>query len=77
MPLGVGGTEGALDNLRASLRPPESHDSKATATVRERVAYTLVPGAEEVFTPRFLEYLVELHDRFGDRVMHVRARRQV
>lgn len=42
-----------------------------------RVDYAPVPKCEEVFTNDFLCYLVELHDRFGQRVRFIRQKRKV
>ena len=41
----------------------------------ERVRYAPVEGAEEIFTPGFLEYLAAAHDRFTPRVHELRAKR--
>ena len=41
-----------------------------------RVSYTGVEGAEDLLTPEFLDYVVEAHDRFADRVQEVRDRRE-
>ncbi len=41
----------------------------------DRVRLAPVDGAEELFTPRFREYLVALHDRFTPKVHAMRAKR--
>ena len=41
----------------------------------ERVSYTPVEGADRLFTPAFLEYLVRLHDEFTPRVRALLAER--
>ena len=41
----------------------------------ERASFALVEGAEEVFTPPFVEYLLALHDRFTLRVHELMAKR--
>jgi malate synthase len=41
----------------------------------ERVRWAPVEGAAELFTPEFLEYLVALHDEFGQRVRQLLAHR--
>lgn len=47
--------------------------SRASAT--DRVRFTPVEGASQLFTPPFLEYLVLLHDRFTPRIHELRAKR--
>jgi malate synthase len=51
--------------------------SARRATPTERVSYTPVEGAAQLFTPGFLEYLVGLHDEFSPRVRRLRAARAV
>lgn len=41
-----------------------------------RVSYTGVEGAEDLLTPEFLDYVVESHDKFADRVQEVRDKRE-
>ncbi|MDA1256903.1 MAG: hypothetical protein O3C10_03550 [Chloroflexi bacterium] len=41
----------------------------------DRVNYPEVPGSGEIFTPEFLDYLVSLHDRFGERIHALREQR--
>ncbi len=41
----------------------------------DRVTYARVEGAEELFTPRFVEYLLLLHDRFTPKIHELRAKR--
>lgn len=41
----------------------------------ERIEWANVEGADEVFTPEFLEYFVAAHDEFADRVRDLRAKR--
>ena len=43
--------------------------------VTERATFAPVEGAEELFTSRFLEFLVALHDRFTPRVHALRRKR--
>ena len=43
--------------------------------VTERATFAPVEGAEELFTSRFLEFLVALHDRFTPRVHALRSKR--
>ena len=40
-----------------------------------RVKYSPVEGAEELFTPEFMEYLALLHDRFTPKIHALRAKR--
>ena len=42
----------------------------------QRVRFDQVEGANELLTPRFLEYLVSAHDRFTTRVHALRAKRK-
>ena len=44
-------------------------------TASERIKITPVDGAEELFTPEFVEYLVFLHDRFTLRVRELLSKR--
>ncbi|MCH8109132.1 MAG: hypothetical protein IIB15_03300 [Chloroflexi bacterium] len=44
-------------------------------TASERIKITQVDGAEELFTPEFVEYLVFLHDRFTLRVRELLSKR--
>jgi len=44
-------------------------------TATQRVAFAKVEGADEVFTPGFIELLVELHDRFAPRIGELLAKR--
>ncbi len=46
-----------------------------TAPATARVRYTPVEGADRLFTPDFLDYLVDLHDRFTPRIRELMARR--
>lgn len=46
-----------------------------TTVATGRVSYEKVEGAEDVFTPEFLEYVVAAYDRFNARVQDVRAKR--
>ena len=41
----------------------------------DRVTYARVEGAEELFTPRFVEYLLLLHDRFTPKIHELLAKR--
>ena len=41
----------------------------------ERARFAPVEGTDELFTPRFIEYLVAAHDRFSQRVHELRAKR--
>ncbi len=41
----------------------------------DRVQYTDVPGADEVFTPKFLEYITEAYDRFAPSIRDIRQKR--
>ena len=43
----------------------------------DRVTYACVEGAEELFTPRFVEYLLLLHCRFTPKIHGLRAKRTV
>lgn len=45
------------------------------ATASNRIKFTPVDGAEELFTPEFVEYLVFLHDRFTPRVRELLSKR--
>ena len=63
-------------------RPFASHgvgklqeDTAVVTTATERVNFVPVEGAEELFTPEFLEYLASLHDKFAGRVHRLRANR--
>jgi malate synthase len=47
-----------------------------TTVATGRVSYEKVEGAEDVFTPEFLEYVVAAYDRFNGRVQDVRAKRK-
>ncbi len=42
----------------------------------DRISYTPVEGTEELFTPEFLEYIVEACDRFSPVVQEIRAKRE-
>ena len=44
-------------------------------SVVDRVRYAGVEGADELLSPKFLEYLVALHDKFTSRVGEIRAKR--
>ena len=46
-----------------------------TKTAIDRVKYQPIEGAEVLFTPQFIEYLVAAHDKFTSRVHQFRARR--
>lgn len=41
----------------------------------ERVRFAPVEGAAELFTPQFMEYLVQMHDQFTPRIHVLRAKR--
>src|SRR5262245_57921736 len=41
----------------------------------ERVSYAPVEGADRLFTPAFLEYLIRLHDEFAPRLRALLAER--
>ena len=41
----------------------------------DRVAYTEVPGANELFTPEFLEYITAAFDRFAPAIKDIRQKR--
>ena len=41
----------------------------------ERLSYSHVKGARELFTPSFVKYLVDLHDRFNDAIRELRVKR--
>ena len=41
----------------------------------DRVEYVDVPGAEELFTPEFLEYIVAAHDRLAPSISDIREKR--
>jgi malate synthase len=41
----------------------------------DRVNYSNVPGAEELFTPEFLDYIVEAYDRFSPAIVDIRSKR--
>ena len=43
--------------------------------VTERLSVAKVEGVDELFTPGFQEYLLELHDRFTSRIHDLRAKR--
>jgi malate synthase len=46
-----------------------------TRPAASRVQFAPVEGAAELFTPAFLDYLVDLHDRFAPRIRTLMARR--
>ena len=52
-------------------------DNDGDKLVPSRARFVNVPGADEVFTPDFLRYVVELHDRFSNRILFLRQRREV
>ena len=41
----------------------------------DRVEFTEVPGADELFTPEFLDYITEAHDRFSPSIRDIRRKR--
>lgn len=41
----------------------------------DRVEFTEVPGADELFTPEFLEYVTEAYDRFSPSIRDIRQKR--
>ena len=41
----------------------------------DRVEFTEVPGADELFTPEFLEYITEAYDRFSPSIRDIRQKR--
>ena len=41
----------------------------------DRIAYAPVPGAQDLFTNDFIEYLVALHDRFTPTIHDLRRKR--
>ena len=41
----------------------------------DRVQYADAPGAEELFTPEFIEYIVEAYDRFAPAIVDIRDKR--
>ena len=41
----------------------------------DRVAYTEVAGADELFTPEFLEYMTAAYDKFAPAIQDIRQRR--
>ena len=41
----------------------------------DRVEFTEVPGADELFTPEFLEYITEAYDRFSPSIRDIRRKR--
>ena len=41
----------------------------------DRVAYTEVPGSEELFTPEFLEYITDAFDKFAPAIEDIRRKR--
>ena len=44
-------------------------------SVTERARYADVPGADELFTPEFLEYITAAHDRFAPDIADIRRKR--
>ena len=44
-------------------------------TATERIEFATVEGAEELFTPEFMEYLASMHDKFAGRVRQLRTLR--
>lgn len=58
---------------RIEYQQPENNVTEANH--RDRVEYTNVEGANEVFTTEFLEYFVAAHDMFSGRVHDLRAKR--
>ena len=51
-------------------------ESSAPMLATPRVRFARVPGAEELFTPAFVEYLVRLHEEFTPRIHALRASRE-
>lgn len=49
---------------------------RPTASPADRVRFAAVEGADTLFTPAFLDYLVRMHDAFGSRVIALRAERE-
>lgn len=45
------------------------------STTASRVRWTNVEGAEDLFTPEFLDYVTEAYDKFAARVQDVRSKR--
>ena len=41
----------------------------------DRVEYAHVPGADELFTPEFIEFIVAAHDRFAPAIADIRRKR--
>ena len=41
----------------------------------DRVSYSNVPGAEELFTPEFLDYVVEACEKFSSAIVDIRSKR--
>ena len=41
----------------------------------DRVEFTEVPGADELFTPEFIEYITEAYDRFAPSIKEIRQKR--
>ena len=46
-----------------------------SVTTADRLKYATVAGAAELFTPRFIEFLVRAHDTFTPRIHDLRAKR--
>jgi hypothetical protein len=57
--------------------PLRQHDDNNNVVPASRVSFAHVQGVEEVFTVDFLRYVVELHDRFANRIVSLRQRRKV
>jgi malate synthase len=51
-------------------------ESSSQTLATPRVRFARVSGAEELFTPAFVEYLVRLHEEFTPRIHALRARRE-
>lgn len=49
--------------------------SRSEYVIGDRIIYSNVDGATDLFTPEFIKYLVELHDRFKPQIRALRAKR--
>ena len=45
-------------------------------SVADRVEYAEVPGADDLFTPDFLDYITAAYDKFAPSIADIRAKRE-
>src|SRR5262245_17008267 len=68
-------SHGAVIQLPTREEKAMAIHQQGKAKAAERVRFSAVQGATELFTPDFVEYLAYLHDRFYERILTLREKR--